>query len=113
MGLGVLAFVRLDAERNHGEITRSLEAAIRNIPQIVSCHYISGSGTFELQVVCPDLADFSRFAREVLLNLPNVKDLHTSFSLGEVKAAGALPLSHLDPMPVSTKVAGTAKKRKT
>jgi hypothetical protein len=33
--------------------------------------------------------------------------------LGEVKAAGALPLSHLDPMPVSTKVAGTAKKRKT
>jgi hypothetical protein len=28
----------------------------------------------------------------VLLNLPNVKDLHTSFSLGEVKAAGALPL---------------------
>jgi hypothetical protein len=28
----------------------------------------------------------------VLLNLPNVKDLHTSFSLGEVKAGGALPL---------------------
>jgi DNA-binding Lrp family transcriptional regulator len=95
IGLGVLAFVRLDAERNHGEVTRTLEAAIRDIPQIVSCHYISGSGTFELQVVCPDLAEFSRFTREVLLNLPNVKDLHTSFSLGEVKAAGALPLSHL------------------
>jgi Lrp/AsnC family leucine-responsive transcriptional regulator len=113
MGLGVLAFVRLDAERNHGEVTRSLEAAIRNIPQIVSCHYISGSGTFELQVVCPDLAEFSRFAREVLLNLPNVKDLHTSFSLGEVKAAGALPLSHLGALPVSTNVGGTAKARRT
>jgi hypothetical protein len=24
-----------------------------------------------------------------------VKDMHTSFSLGEVKASGALPLSHL------------------
>lgn len=96
IGLGVLAFVRLDAERNSGDITRSLEAAIRNIPDIVACHYISGSGTFELQVVCPDLNHFSRFAREVLLNLPNVKDLHTSFSLGEVKAASALPLSHLN-----------------
>ena len=32
---------------------------------------------------------------EVLLNLPNVKDRHTSFSLGEVKAGGALPLAHL------------------
>jgi Lrp/AsnC family leucine-responsive transcriptional regulator len=113
IGLGVLAFVRLDAERNQGEVTRSLEAAIRDIPQIVSCHYISGSGTFELQVVCPDLAEFSRFAREVLLNLPNVKDLHTSFSLGEVKAAGALPLSHLSPAALNTKVAGTATPHKT
>lgn len=113
IGLGVLAFVRLDAERNHGDVTRSLEAAIRDIPQIVSCHYISGSGTFELQVVCSDLAEFSRFAREVLLNLPNVKDLHTSFSLGEVKAVGALPLAHLNPWPMSTKVAGTAGRHKT
>jgi Lrp/AsnC family transcriptional regulator, leucine-responsive regulatory protein len=95
IGLGVLAFVRLDAERNSGDVTRQLEAAILKIPEIVSCHYISGSGTFELQVVCPDLAEFSRFAREVLINLPNVKDLHTSFSLGEVKASGALPLGHL------------------
>ena len=95
MGLGVLAFVRLDAERNSGDVLRQMETAIQKIPEIVSCHYISGSGTFELQVVCPDLVEFSRFAREVLINLPNVKDLHTSFSLGQVKAASALPLGHL------------------
>ena len=34
-----------------------------------------------------DLDAFSRFALETLINLPNVKDLHTSFSLGEVKAS--------------------------
>ena len=95
IGLGVLAFVRLDAERNSGDALGQMEKAIRQIPEIVSCHYISGSGTFELQVVCPDLAEFSRFAREVLIHLPNVKDLHTSFSLGEVKASSALPLGHL------------------
>jgi len=95
IGLGVLAFVRLDADRNSGRVTRDLETAIRAIPEVVACHYISGSGTFELQVVSRDLAAFSAFAREVLLNLPNVKDLHTSFSLGEVKSGSALPLSHL------------------
>lgn len=42
-----------------------------------------------------DLDSFSQFARKVLINLPNVKDLHTSFSLGEVKASSHLPLSHL------------------
>ena len=71
---------------NTGDVTRELEEAIRQIPEIVSCHYISGTGTFELQVVSRDLNTFSQFAREVLINLPKVKDLHTSFSLGEVKA---------------------------
>lgn len=95
LGLGVLAFVRLDAERHTGRATRELEDAIRRLPQVIACHYISGAGTFELQVVATDLDAFSRLAVETLLNLPHVKDLHTSFSLGEVKAAGALPLSHL------------------
>ena len=89
IGLGVLAFVRLDANRNTGELTREMEEAIRKIPEIVSCHYISGAGTFELQVVSRDLDTFSQFARKVLINLPNVKDLHTSFSLGEVKASSS------------------------
>ena len=34
-------------------------------------------------------------ALQSLINLPNVKDMHTSFSLGEVKARSALPLGHL------------------
>jgi Lrp/AsnC family transcriptional regulator, leucine-responsive regulatory protein len=92
VGLDVLAFVRLDAERNRGDVTRELEEAIRKIPEVISCHYISGTGTFELQVISKDLNTFSAFARDVLINLPNVKDLHTSFSLGEVKTSGALPL---------------------
>ena len=92
IGLGVLAFVRLDADSNSGGVLRGLEEAIRAVPEIVSCHYISGTGTFELQVVSRDLNTFSQFARDVLINLPHVKDLHTSFSLGEVKASSALPL---------------------
>jgi DNA-binding Lrp family transcriptional regulator len=96
IGLGVLAFVRLDAERNTGEATRVLEEAIRRIPEVIACHYISGSGTFELQVMTTDLDAFSRLALETLLNLPNVKDIHTSFALGEVKAGATLPLGHLE-----------------
>jgi DNA-binding Lrp family transcriptional regulator len=95
IGLGVLAFVRVDAERHTASATRDLEAAIRKLPEVVACHYISGTGTFELQVLATDLDAFSRFATGSLLELPHVKDIHTSFSLGEVKAGGALPLGHL------------------
>jgi len=97
VGLGVLAFVRVDVERSAGAATRALEDAIRSLPQVLSCHYISGTGTFELQVLARDLDSFAQFSIKTLLNLPNVKDIHTSFSLGEVKAGAALPLSHLDP----------------
>ena len=95
IGLGVLAFVRVDAERNTGSATRVLEEAIRALPEVIACHYISGAGTFELQVMVTDLEAFSKFSIQTLLNLPNVKDIHTSFSLGEVKAGAALPLGHL------------------
>ena len=95
LGLGVLAFVRVDADRNAAAATRELEEAIRRLPEVISCHYISGAGTFELQVMATDLDAFSRFSLDTLLNLPHVKDLHTSFSLGEVKAGAALPLTHL------------------
>src|SRR3954449_11125139 len=71
IGLGVLAFVRVDAMRNTAADTRALEDAIRRIPEVISCHYISGSGTFELQVMTTDLDAFSRLSLDKLLNLPN------------------------------------------
>ena len=71
------------------------EDAIRLLPEVIACHYISGSGTFELQVMATDLDAFSKFSLDTLLNLPHAKDIHTSFSLGEVKAGAALPLAHL------------------
>lgn len=95
IGLGVLAFVQVDAERSGGDAMRALETRIRALPEVISCHYISGAGTFELQVMATDLDAYSRFSVDTLLNLPNVKDIHTSFSLGEVKAGAALPLGHL------------------
>jgi Lrp/AsnC family transcriptional regulator, leucine-responsive regulatory protein len=106
VGLGVLAFVRLDADRNNGAATKLLEEAIKQLPEVIACHYISGAGTFELQVLSTDLDAFSRFSIDTLLNLPNVKDIHTSFSLGEVKAGAAMPLTHLQ--SPSNRAAGKA-----
>lgn len=96
IGLGVLAFVRVDAERHNAQATQALEAAIRDLPEVVACHYISGTGTFELHVMATDLDAFSRWVKQTLFKLPHVKDLQTSFSLGEVKAGAALPLAHLE-----------------
>jgi len=97
IGLGVLAFVRVDTDRDNAEATRALEDAIRQLPEVIACHYISGAGTFELHVLVTDLDAYSRWTMDTLFKLPNIKDLNTSFSLGEIKAGAALPLTHLRP----------------
>ncbi len=45
IGLGVLAFVRLDAAQVNATELRRLEDRHPRHPEIVSCHYISGAGT--------------------------------------------------------------------
>jgi Lrp/AsnC family transcriptional regulator, leucine-responsive regulatory protein len=95
LGLGVIAFVRLYADVNTGSVTRELREALVRQPEVMDVHHISGEGSFEITVLATDLEAYSRFAMETLINLPHVKDLHTSFSLGEVKASRVLPLGHL------------------
>lgn len=90
--LGVLAFVRLDAGRVSGGAIAELERAIQALAPVVACHYVSGTGTFELQVVARDLDAFAQFAREQLFLLPHVEGVQTRFSLGEIAVSGVLPL---------------------
>ena len=93
IGLGVLAFVRLDAERNTATSTRELEDAIRQLPEVdlLPLHQrrrhlrAAGDGDRPGRLL-------ALRARHAADTCRNVKDLHTSFSLGEVKAGAALPL---------------------
>ena len=95
LGLGVTAFVRVDIERHTPAMERRFEDAITDLPEIVSCHVISGEGAFMLVVMTDSLESFSKFALETLMALPGVKDTQTSFSLKEVKKSSYLPLKHL------------------
>jgi Lrp/AsnC family leucine-responsive transcriptional regulator len=95
IGLGVRAFVQVDAERADAAAMHALEDAVRALPEVISCHYTTGAATFELQVLATDLDAYARWTTDTLLRLPGVKDAHTSFSLGDVKTDAALPLGHL------------------
>lgn len=95
LGLGVTAFVRIDIERHTPVFERKFEEAIAELPEVISCHVISGEGAFMLMVVCDSLESYSNFALNTLMALPGVKDTQTSFSLKEVKSSGILPLKKL------------------
>ena len=92
LGYGVTAFVSILLESHSRELGSAFERAVMEIPEILSCHNVSGHYDFLLQVIATDLESFGNFARDHIRSLPGVKEMYSSFSLKEVKAGHEIPL---------------------
>jgi Lrp/AsnC family leucine-responsive transcriptional regulator len=95
VGLGLTIFVGVKVLRHHDETANAFREAVQSVPEIVSCHLVSGEADFLLQVVVPDLAAYERLLLGVLLKLPGVSDIRSNFAIQTVKAPAPLPLAHL------------------
>jgi Lrp/AsnC family leucine-responsive transcriptional regulator len=95
IGLGLTVFVGVKVDGHRDENATAIQEAFRQMPEVVSCHLVSGEADFLLQVVVPDLAAYERFLVGRLLKLPMVKDIRSNFAIRTVKDDSALPLDHL------------------
>jgi Lrp/AsnC family leucine-responsive transcriptional regulator len=95
LGLGLTVFVGVKVERHDDEAAARFRDSVRAVPEIVSCHLVSGESDFLLQVVVPDLQGYERLLLGTLLRLPGVSDIRSNFAIQTVKAEGRLPLDHL------------------
>lgn len=92
LGLGVLAIVHLTFAVHTSEAPEAFEAAIQDIPEILSCHNVTGEADYVLTIVAADLEAYGRFVAEVLRRLPGVTAVRSSLSLREVKSSTRLPV---------------------
>lgn len=92
LGYGVTAFVNILLESHSRDLGIAFERAVMEIPEILSCHNVSGHFDFLLQVIAKDLESFGDFARDNIRCLPGVKEMNSSFSLKEVKVSKEIPL---------------------
>jgi len=95
VGLGLQAFVRVQLARHDTDAIAEFTARINGWDEVVACHALTGDMDYLLHVVVQDLAHFSRFLLDHLLNASGVADVNSSFVLRTVKQARALPLAHL------------------
>lgn len=91
IGMGVTVFVSVGLERHREEEAERFRRAVVRLPQVVSCHAISGESDFLLEIVVADLNQYSEFVLKRLRRIPGVKDLQSSFSLETMKARISLP----------------------
>lgn len=96
VGLGLTVFVELKVSGHSRETADRIERAVADLPEVVSCHLLSGAFDFLLEVVVPDLAAYERLLLDKLLSLPSVTDLTSNIAIRAVKGHSPLPLTHLN-----------------
>ena len=95
IGLGLTVFVEIKVERHSRENAQALQDALAAMPEVVSCHMVSGTADFLAEVVVADLRAYEALLTGRLLVLPMVADIRSNVSLRRVKSDAPLPLPGL------------------
>jgi Lrp/AsnC family transcriptional regulator, leucine-responsive regulatory protein len=94
VGLGLMAFVNVKLEKRGRTPADGFARAVKDWPEVLACHSLTGDMDYLLRVHVENLDHFSRFVMDSLLKHPGVLDVKSSFVLEEVKETTALPLAH-------------------
>ena len=90
-GYPVTAFVQVTLARHDRAVVEAFEARVRETPQILTCHLMTGSSDYLLQIVVAGLDAYEAFMRETLHETPGIATINTSFVYGTVKDTVELP----------------------
>jgi len=92
LGLGVTAFVSLNIDGDAFDRVRQIEALMRDFPEILECHTVSGDCDYLLKVVARDLKSLSQFLTDRLMQVAGVADIRSMICLEEIKPPAPLPV---------------------
>jgi len=96
VGLRFSVFVGVKIDGHANERASAVEKAVGEMPEVVSCHLVSGEADYFLEVVVPDIDEYQHFLIGKLLNMPIVREVKSNIAIQTLKAGGPLPLAHLE-----------------
>lgn len=93
LGIGIVAFVEVTVPQIEDRpIVEDFKRAVAAEPAIVGCYVTAGQFDFLLKVVARDLDAYSALTQTVLLRLPGVRNIRSSFVLEAIKDSTELPI---------------------
>jgi len=94
LNLGTTVFVTLKTA-NHSEAWfEKFVKAVRDIPEVVEIHRMSGDVDYLMRIVVPDIDAYDLVYKRLIAAV-EFKDVSASFSLETIKYTTALPLSYM------------------
>lgn len=91
LGYEVMAFVQIRFGSHDPALQLAFEAEVKEIPEVLWCHNISGATDFLLCAVARNLRDYGEFISTRIRSIQGVTSIESSFSLKAVKENGVLP----------------------
>ena len=88
LGKGTDAFVEVTLSSQREDVLSAFEQAVRDCPEILECHLMSGGSDYLLHVAVADTQDYERIHKQTLSRLPHVARIRSSFSLRRVCRRG-------------------------
>jgi DNA-binding Lrp family transcriptional regulator len=92
-GLSLTVFLHLKIDGHHERNAAILEKRLVAMPEVVSCHIVSGDADLIAEVAVRDLAAYEVFMMEKLLKLTMIKEMRSWISLRALKVDGPLEVA--------------------
>jgi DNA-binding Lrp family transcriptional regulator len=90
VGYGVLGFVQLGLHDHTAEVTAAFEREVLALPQVLSCHNLSGRYDYQLELVAPDLEIVCRLCAHAHPQpARRARNFHELFAQGSQAHGGA------------------------
>jgi Lrp/AsnC family transcriptional regulator, leucine-responsive regulatory protein len=96
VGLDMTIFVSIKIDGHASEGADAFVAAVCAMPEVITCHLVSGETDYFLEVVVTDLAHYQRFLLDGLLGMPIVREVKSNIVIQAHKTSAPMPLDHLD-----------------
>lgn len=90
VGLQFQALVFVTMRDGAGKTLQQLEAAVKEIDEVVVAHRLSGDPDYILQVITADVAAYGKLYDTKLANLPGVQRLSTTLIMSDIVPARGL-----------------------
>lgn len=92
LGLDLLCFAQVSLAHHQPECVGQFCDRVKNLPEILECHHLSGEFDYLLKVVVADHQHLEKFLSEKITRIPGIDKIRTSIVLQEVKTSTSLPV---------------------
>ena len=91
VGLGLSVFVMIRTQRHDPDWLAQFQKVVREMPEIVGAHRMSGDLDYVLRVRVADVAGYDRFYQRLIAKVP-LADISASFVMEDLKDTTELPV---------------------